>query len=404
VARVERAVAAIARGEIVIVTDDERRENEGDLIMAAEAATPKKLAFFLRHTSGVICAALLGDQLDRLSIPMMVEESKEAQGTAFTVTVDLAYGIATGISAADRSATLRALADPASEASDFVRPGHIFPLRARDGGVLKRAGHTEAAVDLCRLAGVRPIGVLSEIVTPDKSAMARRPELEVLAEAHRLPVLSVADLVRHRLRTERLVREVASARVPTKHGDFVCRAWEAVTDGVQHLAFVNGEVDDGEPVPVRVHSECLTGDVFGSQRCDCGGQLDDALAIVAERGRGVVVYLRGHEGRGIGLAHKLEAYKLQDRGRDTVEANLELGLPVDTREYGIGSQILLELGVSKLLVMTNNPGKLRGLERYGLEVVGRIPLPVRATAENVAYLKTKRERLGHLLSEMEANA
>lgn len=393
----ESAIDAIARGEIVIVVDDQRRENEGDLIMAAEAATPEKVAFFLRHTSGVICAALAGDRCDALGIPLMVADNQEAQGTAFTITVDLARGTTTGISAADRAATLRALADPESEPDDFVRPGHIFPLRSRPGGVLKRAGHTEAAVDLARLAGLRPAGVLCEVVSEDKSDMARGPELERLAEAHGMPMVSVNDLVRYRLGKERLVRRVAKARVPTPHGEFECHAWESVTDGVEHLAFVRGNVEDGEPVLVRMHSECLTGDVFGSHRCDCGAQLDDSMALVAAAGRGVVVYLRGHEGRGIGLAHKLEAYNLQDLGHDTVDANIELGLPVDTREYGIGAQILLDLGVRKLRLLTNNPAKLRGLDRYGLELVERVPLPPRATHDNLRYLQTKRERLGHLL-------
>jgi 3,4-dihydroxy 2-butanone 4-phosphate synthase/GTP cyclohydrolase II len=402
--RVVAAVAAVKAGEIVIVTDDQRRENEGDLIMAAEMATPEKLAFFLQHTSGVICAALTGERCDALGMPLMVQDNREAQGTAFTVTVDLAEGITTGISAADRAATLRALADPESEPEDFVRPGHIFPLRSRPGGVLKRAGHTESAVDLARLAGLQPAGFLCEIVTEDKSDMARVPELEKLAETYNLPMVSVADLVRHRLSTERLIREVTHARVPTDHGEFACHAWEAATDGVEHLAFVQGDVGDGEPVLVRVHSECLTGDVFGSHRCDCGAQLDDSLAMIAAEGRGVVVYLRGHEGRGIGLAHKLEAYNLQDRGRDTVDANLELGLPVDTREYGIGAQILLDLGISKLRLMTNNPAKQRGLDRYGLEVVERVPLPPRTTSDNLAYLQAKRERLGHLLPNLEVAA
>lgn len=400
--RVAQAVAAIQAGQIVIVTDDEDRENEGDLIMAAQAATPERIAFFLRHTSGVICVALPGARLDALGLPLMVGDNREAQGTAFTVSVDLAHEITTGISAADRAATLRKLADPAAESDDFVCPGHVFPLRARAGGVLTRAGHTEAAVDLAVLAGLEPAGVLCEVVTEDKSDMARGPELDAMAREHDLVKVSVADLVRFRLERERLVRQVAQARVPTEYGEFACHAWRSLTDGTEHLAFVMGEMDDTEPVLVRVHSECLTGDVFGSRRCDCGGQLDDAMRLVAEAGRGVVVYLRGQEGRGIGLAHKLEAYNLQDRGRDTVDANLELGLPVDTREYGIGSQILLDLGVRTMRLMTNNPRKFTGLDRYGLEIVERVPLPPRATTDNAAYLRTKRQRLGHMLPAMPA--
>ncbi|HWI21211.1 MAG TPA: bifunctional 3,4-dihydroxy-2-butanone-4-phosphate synthase/GTP cyclohydrolase II [Baekduia sp.] len=394
---VQAAIDAIGRGDIVIVTDDHRRENEGDLIMAAEFATPEKIAFFLQHTSGVICVALTAERCTALGIPLMVDDNREGQGTAFTVTVDLAHGITTGISAADRAATLKALADPQSEPDDFVRPGHIFPLRSRSGGVLHRAGHTESAVDLARLAGVQPAGVLCEIVSSDKSDMARGPELEALAAEYGLPMVSVADLVHHRLGEERLVRQIAQARVPTKHGQFTCHAWESVTDGVEHLAFTMGDIADGEPVLARVHSECLTGDVFGSHRCDCGAQLDDALAAIAEEGRGAVIYLRGHEGRGIGLGHKLEAYNLQDQGHDTVDANLELGLPVDAREYGIGAQILLDLGVTQLRLLSNNPAKFRGLDRYGLEIVERVALPTHTTEDNLAYLETKRTRMGHLL-------
>jgi 3,4-dihydroxy 2-butanone 4-phosphate synthase/GTP cyclohydrolase II len=401
-ADVQSAIAAIGRGEIAIVVDDEDRENEGDLIMAAEAVTAEKMAFFLRHTSGVICASLPGPRCDELALPLMVTHNQEAQGTAFTVTVDLAGGITTGISAADRAATIAALADPSATATDFVRPGHVFPLRSREGGILKRAGHTEAAIDLARLAGCRPAGVLSEVVTVDHQAMARGPELRHLAKAHDLPMVSIADLVRHRLRSERLVRRMAEARVPTRYGEFTCHAWESLIDGTEHLAFVRGDVCGGEPVLVRVHSECLTGDVFGSHRCDCGAQLDDSMRAIAEEDRGVVVYLRGHEGRGIGIVHKLMAYNLQDDGRDTVDANLELGLPVDTREYGIGAQILVDLGVQRMRLMTNNPAKYRGLSGYELEITERVALPPVTTRHNLAYLDTKRTRMGHLLPLVES--
>ena len=382
--------------------DDEDRENEGDLIMAADAVTPEKVGFFLRHTSGVICAPLTAPRCDELQLPMMVADNTEAHGTAFTVSVDLAHGTTTGISAGDRAATIRGLAEPSLGAADFVRPGHIFPLRARDGGVLKRAGHTEAATDLARLAGREPAGVLCEVVSEDKRGMARGPELRRLAAAHGLPLIAVADLVRHRLRSERLLEPVAEARIPTRHGDFTCRAWRSTLDGSEHVALTRGDVSGGEPVLVRVHSECLTGDVLGSHRCDCGAQLDDALGAIAAARLGVLVYLRGHEGRGIGLAHKLAAYNLQDEGHDTVDANVLLGLPVDDREYGIGAQILMDLGVRRMRLMTNNPAKYDGLQGYGLEIVERVPLPPRTTRENVAYLQTKRRRMGHLLPELRA--
>jgi 3,4-dihydroxy 2-butanone 4-phosphate synthase/GTP cyclohydrolase II len=392
---VESVIAAVRRGEIAIVVDDEDRENEGDLIMAADAATPEKVGFFLRHTSGVICASLEAERCDDLRLAPMVPDNREAQGTAFTVSVDAAAGTSTGISAADRARTLGALADPAASADDLVRPGHVFPLRSAPGGVLKRAGHTEAAVDLARLGGRMPVGVLCEVVSADKSTMARRPELERLAAEHRLPLVSIAELVRHRLRRECVVEHVAQARIPTRHGEFACHAWRSLLDGTEHLALVRGDVRGGDPVLVRVHSECVTGDVVGSERCDCGSQLDDALAAVAAVGRGVVVYLRGHEGRGIGIAHKLEAYNLQDQGHDTVDANLLLGLPVDGREYGVGAQILVDLGVERIRLMTNNPAKYRGLAGYGLEIVARVPLAPRTTPENVRYLETKRRRMGH---------
>ncbi len=396
---VEDAIAAIARGEIVVVADDEDRENEGDLIMAADAATPEAITFFVRHTSGVICVALTPERCNDLRLPLMVPPiaNNEAQGTAFTVTVDLREGTTTGISAADRSATLRALADDDVTAEAFNRPGHIFPLQARPGGVLKRAGHTEAALDLARLAGRAPAGVLCELACEDGSMM-RGPELREFADRHGLVFISIADLIRYRRRSEKLVERSGEARLPTEFGDFRCIAYDSAVDGQTHLAFVKGEVHEGdEPVLVRVHSECLTGDVFSSVKCDCGPQLREAMRRIDAAGRGVVVYLRGHEGRGIGISHKLRAYELQDAGYDTVDANVELGLPVDNREYGVGAQILADLGVRRLRLLTNNPAKYGGLEGFGLVIEGREPLHVPVHPEAVAYLATKRDRLGHLL-------
>jgi 3,4-dihydroxy 2-butanone 4-phosphate synthase/GTP cyclohydrolase II len=396
-AEVEEAIAAVGRGEIVVVVDDENRENEGDLVMAAEAATPETIAFFLAHTSGLICVPLLPERLDELELPLMVANNTESQQTAFTVTVDYRHGTTTGISASDRARSIRALIDPTTRPSDLARPGHVLPLRYRTGGVLKRAGHTEAGVDLARLAGLYPAAVLCEVVTGDKQAMARRPELEAFAAEHHLAMISIADLVRYRRRFEKLVERSEAARIPTRFGDFTAYAYTSLLDNEQHLALVCGEVDGHEDVLVRVHSECLTGDAFGSLRCDCGPQLDAALAAIAAEGRGVVVYLRGHEGRGIGLAHKLRAYRLQELGRDTVDANLDLGLPVDSREYGIGAQILVDLGVTTMRLMTNNPAKYGGLEGFGLEIVERVPLETVPNPENLRYLTTKRERLGHML-------
>jgi 3,4-dihydroxy 2-butanone 4-phosphate synthase/GTP cyclohydrolase II len=397
---IEDAIAAIARGEIVVVADDEDRENEGDLIMAADAATPETIAFFVRHTSGVICVGLTGERCDELGLPAMVVASQhtEAHGTAFTVSVDLSEGTTTGISAADRAATLRALADPGIGAGAFNRPGHIFPLRARLGGVLKRTGHTEAAVDLARLAGRASAGVLCELVL-DGGEMARGDDLRRFADDHGLRFISIADLVRYRRRHEKLVEHMADARVPTMWGDFRCHSFESAVDGETHLAFVAGDVSGDDPVLVRVHSECLTGDIFASVKCDCGPQLHESMRLVAQEGRGVVVYLRGHEGRGIGISHKLRAYELQEAGLDTVDANLELGLPVDSREYGIGAQILVDLGVRKLRLLTNNPAKYGGLEGFGLTVTERVPLHLAVHPEAEQYLRTKRDRMGHLLPD-----
>ncbi len=398
---VEAAIEAIAGGEIVVVVDDEDRENEGDLIMAADAVTPEKIAFFLAHTSGLICVPLTPERVEHLDLPLMVSANTEVQRTAFTVSVDYRHGTSTGISAADRSATIKALVDPHTRAGDLNRPGHIFPLRYRPGGVLKRAGHTEAAVDLARAAGMSPAGVLCEIVNEDKTGMARLPELEAFAKTHGLRLISIADLIRYRRHKDKLVRRIASAAIPTKYGEFTAHAYESVLDGEHHVALVKGEVAGKENTLVRVHSECLTGDVFGSLRCDCGPQLHGAMAAISEHSSGVLVYLRGHEGRGIGLAHKLRAYQLQEEGLDTVDANLELGLPADSREYGIGAQILVDLGVTTMRLMTNNPIKYGGLEGFGLDIVERVPIQSTPTAENIEYLRTKRERMGHLLEGLD---
>ena len=400
-ARIEDAVAAIGRGEIVIVVDDEDRENEGDLIMAAEFATPEKIAFFLHHTSGVICAPITRERARELDLPLMVTDNTESMRTAFTVSVDFRHGTSTGISAYDRSATIQALVDPSTRPADLLRPGHIFPLEAREGGVLKRAGHTEAAMDLARMAGVYPAGVLCEIVNDKKDDMARVPELEQFADEHGLLLISIADIVRYRRRTEKLVKRVAEARIPTQWGDFTCYAYESVLDGEQHLAFVRGAVQGQDDVLVRVHSECLTGDVFGSLRCDCGPQLHEAMRRIAEEDLGIVVYLRGHEGRGIGIGHKLQAYALQEQGHDTVDANLALGMPIDSREYGIGAQILVDLGITTMRTLTNNPAKRGGLEGFGLRITERVPLITAPNPENIAYLRTKRERMGHLLEGLD---
>ena len=397
-ATIEEAIEAYARGEFLVVVDDEDRENEGDLIIAADAMTMEKMNFMIRYTSGVICAPMSDERADQLDLSLMVVENTESMKTAFTVSVDLIGGTTTGISAADRSATVKALADLDRIGTDFARPGHIFPLRARKGGVLKRAGHTEAAVDLCAMADRSPVGVLSEIVNED-GTMARVPELEKFAEEHNLLFITIADLIRYRRRNEKLVEHFAEARIPTKHGEFAAHAYRSVLDEIEHVAYVLGDIENVEEPLVRVHSECLTGDLLGSIRCDCGSQLDSALEIIGEEGSGVIVYLRGHEGRGIGIGHKLRAYKLQDDGLDTVDANLQQGLPIDSREYGVGAQILADLGISKMRLMTNNPVKYGGLEGYGLDIVGRIPLRIDPNDENIRYLQTKKERLGHDLSE-----
>jgi 3,4-dihydroxy 2-butanone 4-phosphate synthase/GTP cyclohydrolase II len=400
-APIEDAVAAIGRGEIVVVVDDEDRENEGDLIMAAEYATPEAIAFFLHHTSGYICAPVSEQRARELELDLMVRENTESMRTAFTVSVDVRQGTTTGISAHDRAATIQALVDPSTRPLDLARPGHINPLIAREGGVLKRAGHTEAAVDLARMAGVYPAGVLCEIVDENKMDMARVPELERFAEKHGLLLISIADMIRYRRKTEKLVKRVAEARIPTEWGDFTCYVYESTLDGEEHVALVRGNVAGEQDVLVRVHSECLTGDAFGSLRCDCGPQLNKAMAQIAAEDQGVVVYLRGHEGRGIGIGHKIRAYSLQEQGQDTVDANTSLGLPIDSREYGIGAQMLVDLGVTTMRILTNNPSKRGGLEGFGLTITERVPIESVPNPENIKYLRTKRERMGHLLEGLD---
>jgi 3,4-dihydroxy 2-butanone 4-phosphate synthase/GTP cyclohydrolase II len=394
---VQRAVAAVAAGRLVVVLDDDDRENEGDLIASAATVTPEQIAFMVRHTTGILCVPMTGERAEQLRLPQMVLDNTEPHRTAFTVTVDHVDS-GTGVSADDRACTVRALADPATRPDDLRRPGHIFPLRAREGGVLVRAGHTEAAVDLMNLAGQPPLGVIGEIVAPDGS-MSRGEQLRAFAAEHGLPILAIADLVRYRRATERLVEHVATSSLPTVFGDFRAVAFRSTLDGTEHLAIVRGDIatagSSEAGALVRVHSECLTGEILGSLRCDCGVQLEQALELIAEEGCGAVVYMRKHEGRGIGLAHKIRAYALQEGGLDTVDANTALGLPVDSRSYGIGAQILAELGVLRLRLITNNPAKYRGIEGHGLEIVGRVALPFAENPCNVRYLRTKRERMGH---------
>jgi 3,4-dihydroxy 2-butanone 4-phosphate synthase/GTP cyclohydrolase II len=396
---VQRAVTDIAAGRPVIVVDDEDRENEGDLIFAAQHVTPELVAFMRRWTSGYICVPLTEDEADRLDLPPMFHTNQDRRGTAYAVTVDAREGVGTGISAADRAHTIRLLSSPRTGPGDLSRPGHVVPLRARSGGVLRRPGHTEAAIDLAVLAGLHPAGVLCELVNDD-GTMMRLPDLEKFAIAHDLALISIADLIAYRRRHEKQVERIVETRLPTEHGDFTAVGYRAYAESAEHVALVCGDLGDGEDVLVRVHSECLTGDVFGSVRCDCGPQLDAALQRVAEAGRGVVLYMRGHEGRGIGLLHKLQAYQLQDSGLDTVDANLELGLPADARDYGTGAQILYDLGVRSMRLLTNNPAKRAGLEGYGLRIIGREALPVRLHPENVRYLRTKRDRMGHLFEAL----
>ncbi|GAB7185598.1 bifunctional 3,4-dihydroxy-2-butanone-4-phosphate synthase/GTP cyclohydrolase II [Kitasatospora sp. Ki12] len=402
---VERAIADIALGRAVIVVDDEDRENEGDIVFAASAATPELMAFTIRYSSGVICAPMTGEELDRLKLPPMTQVNEDRKGTAYTVSVDAREGVDTGISAADRARTVRLLSSAGTEPGDLTRPGHVFPLRAVEGGVLVRPGHTEAAVDLARLAGLPPAGAIAEVVNDDGS-MARLPELVVFAREHGLAIISIEDLIAYRRRTELHVDRAAVTSLPTAYGEFTAVGYRGTIDGTEHIALVasggpdggldgSGRLPDGEDVLVRVHSECLTGDVFGSLRCDCGPQLEASLQRIAEAGRGVVLYLRGHEGRGIGLAHKLRAYELQEQGRDTVDANLDLGLPADARDYSIAAQMLVDLGVRSLTLLTNNPQKLTALTEHGLKVKGREAVEIAPGEHNLSYLRTKRDRMGH---------
>jgi 3,4-dihydroxy 2-butanone 4-phosphate synthase/GTP cyclohydrolase II len=397
---IDEAIEDVKAGKLVIVVDDADRENEGDLILAASEVTPEAIAYMVRHTSGVICMPVTGERLDELHIPLMVSNVTDPQRTAFTVSVDVTRGTTTGISAADRAATIRAIIDPHTKPEDLARPGHVFPLRYREGGVLKRAGHTEAAVDLAVLAGLYPAGVLCEVVNED-GTMARLPELVKMAREHDLKLISIADLIQHRRQREKLVRKVAEAMIPTIYGEFRSVAYESLVDDRVHVAMVLGEVGDGERILTRVHSECLTGDVFHSLRCDCGAQLERALDQIGYEGRGVVLYIRGHEGRAIGLTHKLRAYALQENGLDTVEANVELGFPPDPRDYGIGAQILYDIGVRSMRLLTNNPAKRAGLEGYGLSIAERVPLETFPTPHNLEYLRAKKDKLGHLLDRLE---
>jgi 3,4-dihydroxy 2-butanone 4-phosphate synthase/GTP cyclohydrolase II len=396
---VDRAIADIARGKAVVVVDDEDRENEGDIIFAASKATPELMAFTIRYSSGVVCVPMPADMLDRLEIPLMTPHNKERMRTAYTISVDARDGVTTGISARDRAHTVRVLADSATEPWEITRPGHVFPLRYREGGVLVRRGHTEAAVDLATLAGLTPAGVLVEIVNDD-GTMKRGHELREFADEHGLAMISIEDLVRYRRRHEVLVERVAETNLPTRHGDFTAYGYKITVDGGEHIALVHGDVSGDEPVLTRVHSECLTGDVFGSHRCDCGPQLDEALSRVVAEGRGVVIYLRGHEGRGIGLVAKLQAYQLQEGGRDTVDANLDLGLPADARHYGTATQILRDLGIRSVRLLTNNPDKTSSLEEFGIPVAERVPLTPHPNDHNLAYLLTKRDRMGHDLPNL----
>jgi 3,4-dihydroxy 2-butanone 4-phosphate synthase/GTP cyclohydrolase II len=394
-ATITEAIQDVKGGKFIIVVDDESRENEGDLVIAAEKVTPEAINFMAKHARGLICIAMTGDRLDELKIPMMVQDNTSKFSSPFTVSVEAKHRVSTGISAHDRSATIKALLDPATKPEDISRPGHMFPLRARDGGVLVRAGHTEASVDLARAAGLYPAGVICEIMNED-GTMARLPELEAMADKYSIKIVSVAQIIAHRRRHEKLILRVAEAKLPTRYGDFLAIAYRSAIDPDEHVALVKGELNGDKPVLVRVHSECLTGDVFHSLRCDCGEQIDLAMKAIAEEGRGIFLYMR-QEGRGIGLHNKIRAYALQDQGLDTVEANEALGFASDIRDYGIGAQILADLGVHNIRLLTNNPRKVIGLEGYGLKVVETVPIVCKPNPQNVKYLETKRKKMGHLI-------